>query len=111
MGPAFGPQPVGSAHSWTTQGWEVGLVGRIVLEHFLDRSEAILRPECNGGKGLVPFDSCELQNCKSDRNSETPDVGRGSPVAAPTAVPDGGRPVLRSGAAAVTDLRNLTVPL
>ena len=90
MGPLFGPQPVGSAHSWTTQGGEVGLVGRIVLEHFLDRSEAILRPDRNGSRGLVSFDSYELQNCKSDRNSETPDVGRGSPVAAPAAVSDGG---------------------
>ena len=32
----------------------------------------------------MPSDSYELQNCKSDHNSETPDVGRGSPDEAPT---------------------------
>ena len=39
--------------------------------NFLDHSEAKLRPERNGGNDLVPSDSCELQNGKSDHNSET----------------------------------------
>ena len=60
---------------------------------------------------MVPFDSYELQNCKSDRNSETPDVGRGSPVAAPTAVRGESPTAERLRPAPFNFLRNLTVPL
>ena len=60
---------------------------------------------------MVPFDSYELQNCKSDRISETPDFGRGSPVAAPTAVRGESPTGERLRPAPFNFLRNLTVPL